>query len=165
MDQIFPGFVKDADLAEVFTATTIAQRDHGRSRPWLMANMIMSADGAFAKEGRSGGLAGPGDKAMFQLLRKYADVILVGAGTARKERYKRPSSDEETATARKARGQDPVPRLAMVSGTGRFPEDQPFLSGDGPDPVVFLPAISQTDDAEPPQRLEGLEYQIGRAHV
>ena len=57
-------------------------------RPWLLANMIASADGSAALEGRSGGLGGPADRQVFHLLRSLADVVLVAAETVRVERYR-----------------------------------------------------------------------------
>jgi riboflavin biosynthesis pyrimidine reductase len=57
------------------------------SRPWVRANMISSVDGAAEAGGRSGGLGGPADRTLLQVLRSLADVILVGAGTARVEGY------------------------------------------------------------------------------
>ena len=44
---------------------------------WVRANMIASLDGAATVDGRSGGLGGPGDRALFGLMRQRADVILV----------------------------------------------------------------------------------------
>lgn len=139
MDQIFPTALTDVDPSESLTRSMMARREIERDRPWVFANMIMSADGAFARDGRSGGLGGSADKAMFHLLRGVADAILVGAGTARAERYRRPSSDESTAVQRKSRSQTRAPSLAVISSSGKFPDDQPFLTGDGPDPLVFLP--------------------------
>lgn len=49
--------------------------------------MVASADGASTLDGRSGQLGGPADKQVFRLLRSVADVVLVGAGTVRAERY------------------------------------------------------------------------------
>ncbi len=59
-----------------------------RAVPWLRANMVASADGAASLDGRSGGLSGPADRMVFTVLRSLADLILVGAGTARAERYR-----------------------------------------------------------------------------
>ncbi len=56
-------------------------------RPWLLVNMITSLDGAVALGERSGGLGGPADQRVFFHLRDIADVIVVGAGTARAEGY------------------------------------------------------------------------------
>ena len=49
--------------------------------------MISTLDGATSFAGRAGGLGGPGDKLLFSVLRSLADVVLVGAGTARAEHY------------------------------------------------------------------------------
>src|SRR5246127_3156725 len=55
--------------------------------PVLRGNMVGSLDGAAAVDGLSGGLSSPGDRRVFWALRALADVILVGAGTARAEGY------------------------------------------------------------------------------
>ncbi len=49
--------------------------------------MVASLDGAATVGGRSGGLSGEADEQVFAMLRAHADVILVGAGTARAEGY------------------------------------------------------------------------------
>jgi riboflavin biosynthesis pyrimidine reductase len=67
--------------------------DAGRrraERPWVLLNMIASLDGATVVSGRSGGLGGPADKAVFATLRRLADVVLVGAATVRAEGYHAP---------------------------------------------------------------------------
>jgi riboflavin biosynthesis pyrimidine reductase len=81
----------------------------------VLVNMIASLDGAIAVEGRSGGLGRPADKAMFSALRAMADVVLVGAGTARTEGYGPARPSRATRTARTARGQAEVPAIALVS--------------------------------------------------
>lgn len=59
--------------------------------PWFRANMVSTVDGAAAgADGRSGTINNEIDKEVFHLLRAQADAIVVGAGTARAERY-RPS--------------------------------------------------------------------------
>lgn len=114
-------------------------------RPWVLANMVASVDGAFAVDGRSGGLGGAPDRQMFTAVRSLPDVILVGAGTARTERYRRPAPGP-AADLRTGRGQAAAPRLAVVSNSGHVPADQPFLTGDGPDPLVFHPATADLTD-------------------
>lgn len=137
MRQLLPDSGEDLDLR-----STLAEdpRPTPTGRPWVMANMVTSVDGAFAAEGRSGGLSGPADRATFHLLRGLADVILVAAGTARAERYRRPASDVTTQAERAGRRQEPAPRLAVVSRSVRIPADQPFLEGEGPEPLLLHPA-------------------------
>ena len=53
--------------------------------------MITTPDGAIDINGRSGPLGGPADQARLKSLRAAASVVLVGAGTARAEKYGPPS--------------------------------------------------------------------------
>jgi len=53
----------------------------------VLANMVASVDGRAAVHGRTSALSGAADRAVFKLLRTLADVVLVGAGTVRAERY------------------------------------------------------------------------------
>lgn len=80
---------------------------------WLRANMVTSADGAGFLEGRTAALSTPGDMRLFGLLRVLADVVLVGAGTARVEEYKparrRPALEDLRA------GRPPAAPIAVVS--------------------------------------------------
>jgi riboflavin biosynthesis pyrimidine reductase len=81
--QIYPDqtVLTDAGLAGLYSYP--GQADS----PWLRANMVMSLDGAATLRGRSGGLSGEADRQIFAMLRALADVIVVGAGTARVEGY------------------------------------------------------------------------------
>lgn len=90
------------------------------ARPCLRVNFIASIDGAVALEGRSGRLGGPGDKAVFALLRRLADVIVVGAGTVRTENYGGARIPENVQEARRAEGRAPVPPIAVVSASARI---------------------------------------------
>lgn len=53
----------------------------------LRVNFVTSIDGAVAVDGRSAGLSGDADKAVFRMLRSVCDAVLVGAGTYRAENY------------------------------------------------------------------------------
>lgn len=56
--------------------------------PWLRVNFVATLDGAaHAADGRSGSLGGDADTHVFGVLRSLADVVVVGAGTARAEGY------------------------------------------------------------------------------
>jgi riboflavin biosynthesis pyrimidine reductase len=57
--------------------------------PWLRVNMVSTLDGAAnGDSGRSGSINNEADKRVFHALRDQADAIVVGAGTARTERYR-----------------------------------------------------------------------------
>jgi riboflavin biosynthesis pyrimidine reductase len=87
----------------------------GGERPGVRLVMIAGVDGAIAVEGTSGGLGGPADRRVYLTLRSLADIVLVAAGTVRAEGYGPPSLPAELAEARRARGQAPGPRIAVVS--------------------------------------------------
>ena len=84
-------------------------------RPWVLINMVASLDGATALDGRSGGLGSAADLAVFRALRAVPDVILAAAGTVRAERYGPPRPTDEVRAMRRAAGQAPAPRLAVVT--------------------------------------------------
>ena len=57
-------------------------------RPWLRTNFVSTVDGAaYDADGVTASLGGDADHEVFQLLRRLADVVIVGAGTARIEKY------------------------------------------------------------------------------
>ena len=59
------------------------------SLPWLRVNMVSTLDGAAnGDSGKSGSINNDADKRVFRALREQADAIIVGAGTARTERYR-----------------------------------------------------------------------------
>jgi riboflavin biosynthesis pyrimidine reductase len=119
-------------------------------RPWVMANMVTSLDGAYALEQRSAGLSSDADRQLFHRLRGAADAILVAAGTARTERYRRPSTAPELLERRRSQGMSPHPRLVLVSASLRLPADLPLLEGDDlPTPLVLHPASSDTSVLPP----------------
>lgn len=103
---------------------------------WVALGMVGSLDGAVAVDGTSGALGGDGDRAAFRALRSLADVVLVGLGTARAESY-RPTWQARHVAARAARGQPPLPRLALVTGSGRVPTDLRALEDPDRPPLVI----------------------------
>jgi riboflavin biosynthesis pyrimidine reductase len=62
-------------------------------RPWLRTNFVSTVDGAAHDiSGVTASLGGDVDREVFQLLRRLADVVVVGAGTARIEKYRSSAS-------------------------------------------------------------------------
>ncbi len=69
----------DGDLREVYAAP---------ETPWLRVNMVSTVDGAATGEtGLTGSINNGADQRVFALLRELADVVVIGAGTARIEGY------------------------------------------------------------------------------
>ncbi|QJU53234.1 pyrimidine reductase family protein [Herbiconiux sp. KACC 21604] len=82
----------------------------------LRVNFVQSLDGSATVDGLSGGLGGPADKRVFDTLRSLADVVLVGAGTARDEGYGALRVSAERSARRVAAGLPAQPAMALVSG-------------------------------------------------
>ncbi|MCB0995629.1 MAG: pyrimidine reductase family protein [Acidimicrobiales bacterium] len=114
MRELFPQGAEDADAAERYAAD---ERERPDGAPWVVINMIASADGATAIDGRSGALGGPADQAVFRALRAVPDVILVAAGTVRDEGYGPVKLSAEARRRRSEAGRREVPRLAVVSAS------------------------------------------------
>jgi riboflavin biosynthesis pyrimidine reductase len=112
MRQLLPAQLEDVDPFALYAAD---ERNAVGDRPWLMANMISSLDGATHVDGLSGGLASSADRVTFRAIRAVADVILVAAGTARSEQYHPITAAPDIAAARAARGQRDRPRLAILT--------------------------------------------------
>jgi riboflavin biosynthesis pyrimidine reductase len=108
-----------------------------RDGTWVRANFITSVDGGATADGKSGGMAGPGDRLIFNLLRELADVIVVGAGTVRTEGYSGAQLGVAQRQRRQARGQSEVPRLAIVTKSGRLDRDMPVFTRTEVPPLVL----------------------------
>jgi riboflavin biosynthesis pyrimidine reductase len=105
MRQIFTGSdLGEADLAGLYAYPAGA---------WLRANMVSSADGAADLGGLSAGLSSQADRRLFALLRTLADVIVVGAATARAEKYGPVRRHELWPDLRQ--GRTPTPPIAVIS--------------------------------------------------
>lgn len=100
-------------LDEIIAAYTVADR----AVTTVRVNFITSLDGGSTVDGVSGGLGGPADKAVFDVLRRLADVVLVGAGTIRDEGYGAMRLDVEAAAWRDEHELPLHPVFAIVSGS------------------------------------------------
>ncbi len=135
MRQLLPDLLEDVDVDALYAGDA---REGPVDRPWVMSNMISSIDGAAAIDGASGALGGPGDKAVFSALRSVADVVLAAAGTVRAEHYRPPQTTAAQQAGRVARGQQPFPRIAVVSGRLDLDYTAPLFAPDSPSrPIVI----------------------------
>ncbi|WP_445169863.1 pyrimidine reductase family protein [Mycolicibacterium sp. Dal123E01] len=103
----------------------------------VRGNAITSLDGGAATDGTSGGLGGAGDRRLFGVLRELADVIVVGAGTARAENYSGAQMSVGQRGNRQRRGQSEVPPIALVTRSGRVEHDWPVLAHTEVTPLVL----------------------------
>jgi riboflavin-specific deaminase-like protein len=140
--QLLPEPLDEVDPDDVYPAD---DRPAPAGRPWVLLNMVTSVDGATALEGRSGALGGGADRAVFRVLRSVPDVIMVGAATVRAERYGPPRTSEAHQAARRARGQDPFPRLAIVSGRLDLDVGAELFTATPTRPIVITASAAPAD--------------------
>lgn len=112
---------------------------------WLRMNFITSLDGAGTRAGRSGGLGDDADRRIFDLLRRHADVVLVGAGTIRTEGYSAMRVSADDAAWRAAHGMPAHPMLAIVSGSLNLDPDSEVFTNAPVRPIVFTLETASLD--------------------
>ncbi len=157
MRQIYPepAVLTDRQLAARYRGPDRA----GEASHWLRANMVASLDGAATVRGRSGGLSGEADRQVFAMLRALADVIVVGAGTARIEGYGpvRPGK-EGVRWAWLRAGRPPAAPIAVITRRLDLDPAGPLLAA----PPGLARPIVITTEAAPPGRREAV---AGRADL
>jgi riboflavin-specific deaminase-like protein len=125
-------------------------------RPYLGINMVASIDGKATLDWRTKGLSSDVDRRLFHHLRTQADAVMVGAGTAREERYGRIVKSDELRQKRQNEGLVPDALAVVVSGRLDLPPDLPLLNE--PEQRVVI-ATGSADE------LPGLTGQVEYARV
>ncbi|AKK28641.1 dihydrofolate reductase family protein [Mycobacterium sp. EPa45] len=93
----------------------------GLSQPLFRANLIASIDGAVTLEGSGRKLGTPTDRRVFSRLREVADVVLVGATTAKSKPYEDLHLPADAQAWRLSRGLAAGLPVAVVSSRGVVP--------------------------------------------
>lgn len=125
-------------------------------RPYLVLNMVSSLDGRATIDWRTKGLSTDVDRLLFHHLRTQADAVMVGAGTARTERYGRMAKSDELRDKREREGLARDPLAVVVSGRLDLPADLPLLNE--PEQEVLIATASHA-------LLPGLGEQVEYARV
>jgi riboflavin biosynthesis pyrimidine reductase len=140
MRMLYPAPADPVDPAVVYADLPTVD-----GRPSVRLNMIVSVDGGTSWNGVSGALGGPADKALFSIMRSLTDVVLVASGTMRAENYGPVVMSQAVQDARLARGQQPVPGIAVVSSSCRFDWSSPFFAAATTRPyIVTVDAADET---------------------
>jgi riboflavin-specific deaminase-like protein len=96
-------------------------------RPYLVLNMVSTLDGKATIDWRTKGLSTELDRRLFHQLRTQVDAVMVGAGSARIERYGRMAKSDELRERRVNEGLAPDPLAIVVSARLDLPADLPLL--------------------------------------
>src|SRR5688500_235751 len=112
-----------------------------------MANMVGGLDGTAAVGGKVGALSDDTDAVLFRAMRSVADIVLVGAETARREGYGPVRLTDELVAGRVAAGLAPTPPVAIVSRSLPLARDMRLFAegGDGARPIVVTCAAADPD--------------------
>jgi riboflavin biosynthesis pyrimidine reductase len=119
-----PGELETDELAAVLAFGDRAAPD----RPYLIANMVASADGRATLAGRSGQMGGAADRELFQALRVSVDAVLAGTRTVQVERYGRLVRDPARRARRVDAGLAPDPLAVLVTRRGDAPWEAPLFA-------------------------------------
>ena len=114
-------------------------------RPYLGINMVSSLDGKATLDWRTKGLSSDADRLLFHHLRTQADAVMVGAGTAREERYGRMTKNDELRQKRMNEGRVADALAVVVSGRLDLPPDLPLLND--PEQRVVIATASDEEIA------------------
>ncbi len=147
MRQLLPRPIDEIDAARCYLDD---RREPVGARPWVAVNMAVTADGATALTGRSGGIGGDGDRAVFHALRSAADFVLVGAGTAWAENYGPVRIPEDHHHIRLAQGRPGPARIAVVTANVSLDPSARLFSDPDQVPLIY------TVDRAPEDRLDAL---------
>lgn len=139
--------VGDEDLDDLYLDLDFDEAP--QERPHLYLDMVSSADGAASVGGRTRKLGGDADRIAFRRLREWCDLVLVGAGTVRAERYGPPGYDPTLAERRTARGLAPVATIAVVTRSARLDPEDRLFSDPERRPVVLTCTSAPRDRIDP----------------
>lgn len=114
----------------------------GAAAVYVRANMVSSLDGAaWGADHLSGSINNDADFRAFRVQRALADVVLVGAGTVRAERYTALDVPEPLSAQRARSGRGATIELAVVTRSGALPAT--LLESERPPLVITSEAGAQ----------------------
>lgn len=112
-------------------------RARSDGRPYVVVNMVVTADGWATIGGRSGPIGGAGDRALFHALRGQVDAVLAGTHTLATEKYGRLVRDEARRAERERSGLAGDPLACVLTRSGHLPEGIPLLADPASTVVVY----------------------------
>ena len=114
-------------------------------RPYILMNMVMSADGKVVIEGTEAGIGSKTDQRLMRELRVNADAVLNGANTLRASGTSSRLGDAGLEELRIANGKPRFPIAVGLSRSGKLPLDKIFFTARDFDAVVYLSEEAPAD--------------------
>lgn len=137
----------DDDILDLY-APPAELAESSSSGAFVRFNFVMTADGGATHHGVSGAIGGEGDKRLFQLLRRHAHVLLMGAGTIRAEGYEGDLLSPQDKAWRAERGLSGLLPVALISGSLRLNPDGPFFKQSPVKPLIYTTESAPTEARE-----------------
>lgn len=117
-------------------------------RPYVMVNMVSTADGRATLDGRAGPIGNQSDRRLFHRLRTCTDAVMAGAGTVRAEHYRRLVRDPALRAERESRSLRPDPLAVIVSGRLDLSvADVPLLEEPAQEVVILTASEAEVEGA------------------
>jgi riboflavin-specific deaminase-like protein len=164
LEQLFPDR-RPVDPAAAYA--DLGLTDLGQpGRPYVIANMICSADGRATLEGRTERLSTETDRRLLGELRGQVDAVMAGTRTIAIERYGPLARTQERRERRRRQGLEPVPLAVTATRTMELPIDSPLFQD--PDSQIVVLTNSDREPAPSPaavtvERVPGAELELGAA--
>ncbi|WP_050563517.1 dihydrofolate reductase family protein [Salinispora mooreana] len=111
---------------------------------------VSSIDGLAAVDGSSAALTSSGDQRVYRLIKRDADLLLLGAGTVRAEQYGQTALSAPEIARRRANGLPPYPAVAVVTRSLDLDLGGPLFHRSigghrQPPPILIVPAAAAAD--------------------
>jgi riboflavin biosynthesis pyrimidine reductase len=152
--RLLPDCLADLSAADVAADTP---REPPPDRPFVLVNMIATADGRATIAGRTGTIANRADYELFHALRARVDAVMVGAETVRVEGYGRMIIDAGVRAARERAGLAPDALAVLATRSANLPADNGLLAA----PENTIAVITPSPDAELPPSAASAFYVRG----
>jgi riboflavin-specific deaminase-like protein len=148
-------------VVDTFHLTERALSESARALPYLLLNMVSSADGRATIDGRSGPIGNRADRELFHALRAAVDGVMIGARTLRVERYNRIVDDPAVRRQRVEHGLREEPVACVLSASLDLPAELPLLADPGAHVVILTPSSGSIEDCA--AQVDYIRSEPGRA--
>jgi riboflavin-specific deaminase-like protein len=143
LQRLFPD-QEPVSLEDAYAALGLAERARD-DRPYVIANMVSTADGRATLAGRTKSISSEADRALFHELRGQVDAIMAGTATIAIERYGPLVPDADRRQKRITRGLEPVPVAVTASRSMELPTQAPLFQ----DPDSRIIVLTGSDRKAP----------------
>jgi riboflavin biosynthesis pyrimidine reductase len=143
LEQLYPER-RELEASDAYAGLGLAE--HARpDRPYVVANMVLTADGRAALGGHTESISSDTDRELFLELRLQVDAVMVGTGTIAIEEYGPLVRAPERRERRREAGLEPVPLAITASRSMELPVATPLFQDEETRIVVVT-----SSDREPP---------------